>query len=391
MRASASTESAPRSASSPGQKAPARTRSSTAPASLAQQRFEALPLAAEGLVPVGLEQVAEAVEQRGRIVEDQLGHGAAVGAVALGQVEHVAAHLGVGQPLGPARVRGRVVEERPRQLVGGVRGGQRPQPPQLVVERPVALGEEAVGQGVDVERGERANLAPQLGRQRARLPHPRVLQRVALGVQQHVQAEHGLKEGRVGVGDALDGVCRQLKADRDRILSLVRKLTGSSPGRDPGTSHARPLRLRDHRPPAVAVAFFIGSAGGADGELLIATVGTGDGFDIGLARQDGARVTELTPGTYTIRVRDRSRLHNFHLASNQDSTVNFKTELEFVGEQDFTVTFKDRTRYAYACEPHWQTMNGEFLVISATSSPPAPKPKPLKLCGPRSRRAAERR
>jgi Copper binding proteins, plastocyanin/azurin family len=127
--------------------------------------------------------------------------------------------------------------------------------------------------------------------------------------------------------------------------------------------------------PAVAAALFIGTAGGADGELLIATVGTGDGFDIGLAHPDGRKVTELSPGTYTIRVRDRSRLHNFHLASNQDTTVDFRTELEFVGEQDFTVTFRDRTRYAYACEPHWQTMNGEFLVISATSPPPAPKPK----------------
>jgi len=131
--------------------------------------------------------------------------------------------------------------------------------------------------------------------------------------------------------------------------------------------------------PAVAAAFFIGSAGGAEGDLLIATVGTGDGFDIGLARPDGTKVTELTPGTYTVRVRDRSRLHNFHLASNQDGSVDFRTELEFVGEQDFTVTFRDRTRYAYACEPHWQTMNGSFLVLSASAPPPAPKPKAALL------------
>jgi plastocyanin len=127
--------------------------------------------------------------------------------------------------------------------------------------------------------------------------------------------------------------------------------------------------------PIAVAAFLIGNAGGADGELLIATVGTNDGFDIGLTHADGSKVTELTPGTYTVRVRDRSRLHNFHLASNQDGTVDFRTELEFVGEQDFTVTFRDRTRYAYACEPHWQTMNGEFLVISASTPPPPPKPK----------------
>jgi hypothetical protein len=121
--------------------------------------------------------------------------------------------------------------------------------------------------------------------------------------------------------------------------------------------------------PVAAIALFVGRAG-AEGELLIATVGTNDGTDIELSHQDGRRVRELVPGTYTIRVRDRSQLHNFHLASNTDRSVDFRTELEFVGEQDFTVTFQDRTRYAYACEPHWQTMNGEFVVLSAAPPPP---------------------
>jgi plastocyanin len=121
--------------------------------------------------------------------------------------------------------------------------------------------------------------------------------------------------------------------------------------------------------PSAAVALFVGTAG-AEGELLLATVGTNDGTDITLTSQDGRHVSELAPGTYTIRVRDRSRLHNFHLASNTDRSADFRTELEFVGEQDFTVTFQDRTRYAYACEPHWQTMNGEFFVISPTVPPP---------------------
>jgi plastocyanin len=127
--------------------------------------------------------------------------------------------------------------------------------------------------------------------------------------------------------------------------------------------------------PLVAVAIFVGSAS-AEGELLLATVGTNDGTDITLSHQDGRRVSELTPGTYTIRVRDRSRLHNFHLASNTDRSVDFRTELEFVGEQDFTVTFQDRTRYAYACEPHWQTMNGDFFVLSPTAPPPPPATRP---------------
>jgi hypothetical protein len=126
--------------------------------------------------------------------------------------------------------------------------------------------------------------------------------------------------------------------------------------------------------PVAAVALFLGSAGAQEGTLLFATVGTNDGFDIGLSYPDGRRVSELTPGVYTIRVRDRSTQHNFHLASNEDSSVDFRTELAFVGEQDFTVTFRDGVRYAYACEPHWQTMNGGFLVISAPTPPPPPAP-----------------
>jgi hypothetical protein len=129
--------------------------------------------------------------------------------------------------------------------------------------------------------------------------------------------------------------------------------------------------------PLLAVALFIGSAG-AENEVLIATVGTNDGFDIALRHQDGSKVSALVSGTYTVRVRDLSRIHNFHLASNDDPTVDFRTDLEFVGEQDFTVTFRDDTRYAYACEPHWQTMNGSFFV--STPEPPRP-PRLFAGCG----------
>jgi plastocyanin len=110
--------------------------------------------------------------------------------------------------------------------------------------------------------------------------------------------------------------------------------------------------------------------------VLYATVGTNDGFDIDLADANAVHVSRLTPGTYDIVVRDRSRLHNFHLASNGDPTVNFRTELDFVGEMTFTVTFRDETRYAYACEPHWQTMNGEFFVSSRPTPPPPAEPPP---------------
>jgi plastocyanin len=118
------------------------------------------------------------------------------------------------------------------------------------------------------------------------------------------------------------------------------------------------------------------TAGRQANTLLIATVGTNDGFDIGLADANGVPTTRITPGTYDVLVRDRSTLHNFHLASNEDTTVDFRTDLEFVGEMTFTVTFKDETRYAYACEPHWQAMNGSFYVSARPLPPPPPTEPP---------------
>jgi plastocyanin len=108
--------------------------------------------------------------------------------------------------------------------------------------------------------------------------------------------------------------------------------------------------------------------------LLIGTVGTNDGFNIGLTDANGTKVSWIAPGTYDVLVRDQSRLHNFHLASNSDPTVDFRTDLDFVGEVTFTVTFRNETGYAYACEPHWQTMNGEFYVSNRPPPPPPPPP-----------------
>jgi plastocyanin len=119
------------------------------------------------------------------------------------------------------------------------------------------------------------------------------------------------------------------------------------------------------------------AARGDDPPVLTAIVGTNDAFVITLNDATGAKVAQLTAGTYTVLVKDESKIHNFHLASNQDPTVDFRTDLEFVGEQSFTVTFKASTRYAYACEPHWQTMNGSFFVTGAPSPPPPPKPRTL--------------
>jgi plastocyanin len=147
--------------------------------------------------------------------------------------------------------------------------------------------------------------------------------------------------------------------------------------------HAAPVATTPTRIAAVLAAAAVLGAGPAASAFgrsrdepprLDAVVGTNDAFDIALNGPDGTLIKRLAPGTYTVVVHDRSRLHNFHLASNEDPTVDFRTELEFVGDQSFTVTFKEGVRYVYACEPHWRTMFDDFVVTSAP--PPAPPPPP---------------
>lgn len=129
-------------------------------------------------------------------------------------------------------------------------------------------------------------------------------------------------------------------------------------------------------PLAVAAGFLAAPAIGtqADTPTLDAVVGTNDAFEIGLFSPDGRPVRTLAPGTYTVVVHDRSAIHNFHLASNFDPTVDFRTDVDFVGTKTFTVTFRPATIYAYACEPHWQVMNGSFITERAGGSPPPPPP-----------------
>jgi plastocyanin len=106
----------------------------------------------------------------------------------------------------------------------------------------------------------------------------------------------------------------------------------------------------------------------------------GPGFTISLTR-DGARVTHLDPGTYTVTINDRSIEHNFHLSG---PGVDMSTEVEFSGTATWTVTLSDGI-YHFQCDPHSGQMNGDFAVGSATlpppPQPPAPAPKAKKLTG----------
>ena len=111
------------------------------------------------------------------------------------------------------------------------------------------------------------------------------------------------------------------------------------------------------------------SAANADNPVLVATVGVGDGFNISLKDANGAPVTHLDPGTYTIQVHDDSEIHDFHLFG---PGVNMATPVGDAVDVTWTVTFQDGT-YKFQCDPHAGVMHGSFTVGNVATAPPATK------------------
>ena len=85
----------------------------------------------------------------------------------------------------------------------------------------------------------------------------------------------------------------------------------------------------------------------------------GPGFDIEV-KQHGADAESVKAGTYTLKVEDKSGIHNFHLIGpGVDDVV---TQVPFEGEKSVTVTLQKGT-YTYQCDPHAaQGMKGTFEV-----------------------------
>src|SRR4051794_27520074 len=106
---------------------------------------------------------------------------------------------------------------------------------------------------------------------------------------------------------------------------------------------------------AAALALLPGAAR-ADGDVLVATVGPG--FTIDVADAAGKHVDSLPAGHYTLVVHDLSAEHNFVLADKPAGLhLHVQTEVEFVGDKTFAIDLQPG-RYAYACSPHWEVMNG---------------------------------
>jgi plastocyanin len=103
--------------------------------------------------------------------------------------------------------------------------------------------------------------------------------------------------------------------------------------------------------PSALAATHARQAGGS----LVAT--DGPGFTITLTK-GGKKVTSLPAGTYTIKVQDKSSIHDFHLTG---PGVNKATKVPFIGTQSWKVTLK-KGAYKYVCDPHASIMKGAFTV-----------------------------
>lgn len=98
------------------------------------------------------------------------------------------------------------------------------------------------------------------------------------------------------------------------------------------------------------------AAVGAPPPTLVGTVGPG--FTISLTR-NGRPVRMLPAGRYTLLVRDRADIHNFHLFG---PGVERQTGIPFVGTRRFTVALRAGL-YRYECFPHPSSMKGHVRVI----------------------------
>jgi len=131
---------------------------------------------------------------------------------------------------------------------------------------------------------------------------------------------------------------------------------------------------------ALAVAALLGTTDGAavraENPKLFGSVGQG----IVLRDAQGNRVTKLDPGTYDVEVADQSDFHTFHLTG---PGVNERTEVEFTGTVNWTVTFRDGN-YIYYCDVHPLSLRGAFVAGNPPPEP-EPTPTPATVVTPKSR------
>lgn len=94
---------------------------------------------------------------------------------------------------------------------------------------------------------------------------------------------------------------------------------------------------------------------------LMAVVGSADdpeAYTIGILDEQGAMITSVPAGDYSLTFVDRSQLHNFHLTGEG---VDVATEVRGTDESTVEITLVPGT-YDFVCDPHSGTMNGVLEV-----------------------------
>jgi plastocyanin len=93
-----------------------------------------------------------------------------------------------------------------------------------------------------------------------------------------------------------------------------------------------------------------GASASASANSLTGSVGPG--FTISISKKS------VKAGKYTITIKDKSNIHNFHLIG---PGVNKKTSVGAVGTFTWKVTLKKGT-YRFICDPHATIMKGTLKV-----------------------------
>jgi hypothetical protein len=99
------------------------------------------------------------------------------------------------------------------------------------------------------------------------------------------------------------------------------------------------------------------TTGGAVETGAVLKGSVGPGFDISLTTEDGAAVTSLAPGSYTLLTDDKADIHNFHLTGEG---VDVDTGISTEGTNSFDIDVVSGT-YTFVCDAH-SSMNGSFDV-----------------------------
>lgn len=103
---------------------------------------------------------------------------------------------------------------------------------------------------------------------------------------------------------------------------------------------------------ALAAALAVTAAAPAATDVGKLTATDGPGFTITMSKKT------VPHGVYTITVKDRSSIHNFHLTG---PGVNKKTSVAAVTTVTWRVTLKKGT-YRFVCDPHATSMKGTLKV-----------------------------